>query len=116
MTDQCPYPGCTIEGHGADSKPRHYAPGWEWNGDPTTNLQEAADVTPDIIAIAAECAEAAYGLGNDFRIDWERAFWMLETQHGWSLDEWDSPADRKIRREVNKLRRSVGLTTTSVEE
>lgn len=78
-------------------------------------LRTAEDVTPEIIDLAYEMAEAAYGLGNDFRIDWERAYDMLESQEGYFVEEFDSPADRKIRRAVNKRRREEGLGTGSVD-
>lgn len=85
------------------------------NPPPPVNLQTAEDVTPEVIAAAVECAEATYGLGNDFRVDWDRAYDTLESQYGWFVTELDNPADRKIRREVNKLRRDEGLGTGSVE-
>lgn len=81
-----------------------------------TTLRTAEDVTVDVIEKAAGCAEAAYGLGNDFRVDWERAYDMLESLYGYFVDQMDSPADRKIRREVNKRRRNEGLGTRSVED
>ena len=84
-------------------------------GDEVRILQEAADVTPEVIDAAFECAEAAYGLGNDFRIDWDRAYRMLEDQYGWSVDEWASPADNKIRRLVNKRRKGEGMSTRATE-
>lgn len=77
-------------------------------------LHTAKDVTADVIEKASGCAEAAYGLGNDFRVDWERAYDMLESLYGYSLEQFDSPADRKIRREVNKQRRNEGLGTRSM--
>lgn len=78
-------------------------------------LREAEDVTPEILDFAEECAEACFGLGNDFRIDWERAYDMLESQGGWFVEEMGSSADRKIRRAVNKRRRAEGLGTGSIE-
>lgn len=81
-----------------------------------TVLHTAEDVTADVIEHAAGCAEAAYGLGNDFRVDWERAYDMLESLYGYSLETFGSPADNKIRREVNKRRRNEGLGTRSMED
>lgn len=82
---------------------------------PPGSLTAAEDVTPAIIDAAYECAESAYGLGNDFRIDWERAYAMLESLYGFFVTEMASPADNKIRRAVNKRRRDEGLGTGSVE-
>lgn len=87
---------------------------WSY-GDEPVSLETAEDVTPEVIDAAYECAEGAYGLGNDFRIDWDRAYLMLEEQYGWIVENWDSPADRKIRRAVNKRRREEGLGTGSIE-
>lgn len=84
--------------------------------DPPKVLEAAADVTPEVLNLAYDCAEATYGLNQDFRIDWDRAYGMLETLYGFSMETWDSPADRKIRREVNKRRRNEGLDTRSVED
>jgi hypothetical protein len=92
------------------------APGWDrWDPSTVVELETAKDVTVDVIRAASECAEAAYGLGNDFRIDWERAYEMLEAQFGWYVVQMDSPADRKIRRLVNARRREEGLGTGATE-
>ncbi len=79
---------------------------WQAAGYPdsmVTILRAADDVTEEVLVAAHSCAEAAYGMGNQWTIDWERAYDMLESQHGFLVDEMGSPADNKIRRHVRKI-------------
>lgn len=74
---------------------------WSY-GDPVRDLVTAEHVDEISDKELLDVASASYGLGNNFRIDWDVFYNILESQLGWCLDEWDSPADRKIRRKVSK--------------
>ena len=73
-----------------------------YDGTPIRDLTSAAQVDELSDATWIDLASAAYGLGNNFRVDWEEFYKMLESQYGWFLPEFDNPADRKIRRKVRK--------------
>ena len=68
--------------------------------DQIVDLTTAEDVTPEILALALEAAEASDGIGHRQGIDWEYAYDLLESVHGYFVTEMDNPADRKIRRAV----------------
>ncbi len=49
--------------------------------------------------VLIECAEGAYGLGNNFTVDWERFYELLEME-GWDMQDLGGPIDNRIRRIV----------------
>lgn len=62
-------------------------------------LQETEDVTTDVLDAAFEISDDWFP-DPDERIDWF-AFWdRLETIHGFSILNYDSPAARSIQRAV----------------
>jgi hypothetical protein len=83
------------------------APGWDrWDPSTVVELETAEDVTPEALAAAVECAFGSDGMGNRPGIDWEYAYDLLETTAGWFVSNMDSAADKKIRREVARLKRA----------
>ena len=59
-------------------------------------------VTQEVLDVAMECAEACYGLGNNFTVDWERVWDSMESLGGFDLQDWK--AEEKIKRWVLKNR------------
>ena len=71
-------------------------------------IVNAADVTPDVIEAAIELTDDWYA---DERVDWEEALLRLEKYHDWDLGEsMESPAIKKIQREVRAHRRAEGMS------
>ena len=77
---------------------------------PTLAITEAKDVTEDLIDYAETWADQ-YDEGNN-RIDWESLWDRIDAtqmdETYWAIDlgdQYDSPAMRKIQREVRKRRR-----------
>lgn len=82
---------------------------YELNGNTWVEIVDADDVTPEVLA-AAEDAETWFG---DGRIDWQEFFddrlegTFLPNGDRISLgNEYDTPAQRKIKRHINHLRRT----------
>ena len=70
-----------------------------YNEEPTTITRETTELPPDPVLI--ECAEASYGLGNRWVVDWERFYECLEIE-GWDMQDLGGPVDNKIRRFVRR--------------
>lgn len=51
--------------------------------------------------ILLECADASYGMGNRFVVDWERFYEHLESE-GWDMQDLGGSVDNKIRRIVRE--------------
>ncbi len=54
--------------------------------------------------VLIECANASYGLGNRFTVDWERFYEFLEME-GWDMQDLGGRVDNKIRRIVQQAAR-----------
>lgn len=69
----------------------------------TRTITTAKDVTEEVINAALEIADGWY---PDGPIEWDSVFDRLEGWTGWDFGtSWDTPALRKIKREVLKIRR-----------
>ncbi len=53
--------------------------------------------------VLSEIGSSVYGLGNRWVIDWDRFYEMLESFHGYDMQDLGGPADNKIRRVVQKM-------------
>ena len=63
-------------------------------------ITSPAEVTQEVLDAAMEWAEANYGLGNNFTIDWERVWHDMEVFAGFDLQSWG--AEEKIKQWVNR--------------
>ena len=63
-------------------------------------ITEANPVVPDR-ELLIECGGGAYGLGNNFTVDWDRFYELLE-MYGYDMQDLGGKADNKIRRIVRK--------------
>lgn len=72
-------------------------------------ITESNPVIPDH-KLLIDCGEGAYGLGNNFTVDWERFYEMLETYGGYDMQDLGGKADNKIRRIVRKAIREGEIT------
>lgn len=61
--------------------------------------ENTEDLPPRPVLI--ECANGAYGLGNNFTVDWERFYELLEMK-GWDMQDLGGRIDNKIRRIVRE--------------
>ena len=59
--------------------------------------------------VLIECANGAYGLGNNFTVNWERFYELLEME-GWDMQDLGGRMDEKIRRIVRKAVREGEVT------
>jgi hypothetical protein len=57
-----------------------------------------------------ECGEASYGMGNRWVIDWERFYDILDTQHGWDMQDLGGKVDNAIRRIVREAVREGDIS------
>ena len=95
------------------SHPAHTAPAYgctQWVCPGVTDVVAAADVTDEIVDLAETYAE---GFSPDGRVDWEGVIDRMdgaELRDGTVIafgPEYDTPAMRKIKREVGKLREAA---------
>jgi hypothetical protein len=61
---------------------------------PEARLDEAHDVTDEILSLAVECAR------NAVDVNWETVYRNLETEYGFFVTEMGNQADQKIRKHV----------------
>lgn len=67
--------------------------------EPVVVTSDSTEPPPRKILI--ECAEASYGMGNRFVVDWERFYEHLESE-GWDMQDLGGYVDNRIRRIVRQ--------------
>ncbi len=75
---------------------------FDWYNDTPSEITKIEHVTEDVISKLQGCGEASYGLGNNWTINWERFYEILEME-GYDMQDLGGPADNKIRRLVQKM-------------
>ena len=75
-------------------------------GDPTVvrSVTDLPEFDEPFLKILQECGESSVGFLEPYgRVEWDRFYEMLDSFHGWDMEDMGGPADEKIRRVVRKM-------------